>query len=184
MSDLFAQDSWRVLPNLTLNYGLRWDRIAPWTEKYNQISTFVAGAQSVVFPGAPAGILYPGDPGVPNTLAPVSNLNFAPRVGFAWSPQAESRQLPGKASGSAGNDEHSRKLSAISILRFQRSRSEFWPRTHLMAPHTPVPRRRCLRRHLSRRPMARITASRFPIQFAPLNSSRSNPGPEYRLEHL
>src|SRR5271156_2981285 len=58
---LFAQDSWHALPNLTLNYGLRWDRIAPWSEKYNQISTFVPGAQSVVFPSAPAGILYPGD---------------------------------------------------------------------------------------------------------------------------
>jgi outer membrane receptor protein involved in Fe transport len=69
----FAQDSWRLRPNLTLNYGLRWDRIAPWSEKYNQISTFVAGAQSQVFPGAPAGILYPGDPGVPNTLAPIGN---------------------------------------------------------------------------------------------------------------
>ena len=43
---LFAQDSWRARPNLTLNYGLRWDRIAPWTEKYNQISTFDSGAQS------------------------------------------------------------------------------------------------------------------------------------------
>ncbi len=59
---LFAQDSWHALPNLTVNYGLRWDRIAPWTEKYNQISTFVPGAQSQVFPGAPAGILYPTDP--------------------------------------------------------------------------------------------------------------------------
>src|SRR6202167_1685592 len=84
---LFAQDSWHALPSLTLNYGLRWDRIAPWSEKYNQISTFVPGAQSVVFPGAPAGILYPGDPGIPRTLAPVDELGFSPRLGIAWSPQ-------------------------------------------------------------------------------------------------
>jgi hypothetical protein len=98
---LFAQDSWHARPNLTLNYGLRWDRIAPWTEKYNQISTFVAGAQSEVFPGAPAGILYPGDPGVPRTLAPVDNLEFSPRVGVAWSPQAKGGALE-KALGSPG----------------------------------------------------------------------------------
>ena len=60
---LFAQDSWRLKHNLTLNYGLRWDRIEPWYEKYNQIATFVPGEQSVVFPDAPAGIVYPGDPG-------------------------------------------------------------------------------------------------------------------------
>jgi hypothetical protein len=84
----FAQDSWRIRPDLTLNDGLRWDRVAPWSEKYNQISTFVAGAQSEVFPGAPAGILYPGDPGVANTLASIGNLSLAPRVGLAWSPHA------------------------------------------------------------------------------------------------
>ncbi|MGA7315666.1 MAG: carboxypeptidase regulatory-like domain-containing protein, partial [Silvibacterium sp.] len=39
----YAQDSWHTNPNLTLNYGLRWDRIEPWYEKYNQISTFAAG---------------------------------------------------------------------------------------------------------------------------------------------
>jgi Carboxypeptidase regulatory-like domain/TonB dependent receptor len=99
---LFAQDSWHVLPNLTLNYGLRWDRIAPWSEKYNQISTFVAGKQSVVFPGAPPGILYPGDVGIPNTLAPIGNLGFAPRVGFAWSPQGEPGSWLGKLLGGGG----------------------------------------------------------------------------------
>src|ERR1700683_4608436 len=60
---LYAQDSWRIRPNLTLNYGLRWDRIEPWYEKYNQIATFEPGKQSIVFPSAPAGILYPTDPG-------------------------------------------------------------------------------------------------------------------------
>jgi hypothetical protein len=35
---VFAQDSWRAdLHSMTLNYGLRWDRIAPWSERYNQI---------------------------------------------------------------------------------------------------------------------------------------------------
>ncbi|MGB6544478.1 MAG: carboxypeptidase regulatory-like domain-containing protein [Candidatus Acidiferrales bacterium] len=83
---LYAQDSWRVTRSLTLNYGLRWDRIEPWYEKYNQIATFVPGQQSLVFPGAPAGILYPTDPGVPRTLAPPGNRDFGPRIGLAYSP--------------------------------------------------------------------------------------------------
>ncbi|MGD0732682.1 MAG: carboxypeptidase regulatory-like domain-containing protein [Terracidiphilus sp.] len=98
----FAQDSWHLRPGLTLNYGLRWDRVAPWSEKYNQIATFEAGAESEVFPGAPAGILYPGDPGVPNTLAPIGELNFAPRVGVAWSPQGSPGSWLEKALGSSG----------------------------------------------------------------------------------
>ncbi|HEY0796999.1 MAG TPA: carboxypeptidase-like regulatory domain-containing protein, partial [Acidisarcina sp.] len=85
---LFAQDSWHARSNLTVNYGLRWDLIAPWTEKYNQISAFVPGEQSVVFPEAPTGIVYPGDPGIPNTLAKTRKLSFSPRVGFVWSPHA------------------------------------------------------------------------------------------------
>jgi hypothetical protein len=34
--DLFAQDSFRIRPNLTINYGLRWDYVTPWAEKYHQ----------------------------------------------------------------------------------------------------------------------------------------------------
>jgi hypothetical protein len=99
---LYAQDSWRIRPNLTLNYGLRWDRIEPWYEKYNQIATFEPGNQSIVFPGAPAGILYPTDPGVSRTLAPAGNLDFAPRIGLAYSPDASGDGLLAKILGGPG----------------------------------------------------------------------------------
>jgi len=99
---LFAQDSWRLRQNLTLNYGLRWDRIEPWYEKYNQIATFEPGEQSIVFPGAPAGILYPTDPGVPRTLAPPGNRDFAPRIGLAYSPSVSGDGLLAKILGDAG----------------------------------------------------------------------------------
>ena len=99
---LFAQDSWRARSNLTLTYGLRWDRIEPWYEKNNEISSFVAGQTSQVFPGAPAGIVFPTDPGVPRTLAPPGNLDFAPRVGLAYSPNAGPDTFLGKLFGGPG----------------------------------------------------------------------------------
>jgi hypothetical protein len=82
---LFAQDSWRAKPNLTINYGLRYDVSSPFSEKYNQIQTIIPGEQSVVFPGSPTGWVFPGDPHVPSTLAPTRWNNFAPRLGLAYS---------------------------------------------------------------------------------------------------
>ena len=87
---LYGQDSWRVKSNLTFNYGLRYDVSAPWHEKYNEIQTLIPGEQSVVFPGSPKGWLFPGDPGVPSSLAPTRWNNFAPRLGLAYSPSADS----------------------------------------------------------------------------------------------
>ena len=99
---LYAQDGWRLHSNLMLNYGVRWDRITPWYERNNGISTFEAGKQSLVFPGAPAGILFPGDPGVRRTLAPPANLDFAPRIGVAYSPAGADGTLLGKILGGPG----------------------------------------------------------------------------------
>jgi Carboxypeptidase regulatory-like domain len=82
---LYAQDSWRVKSNLTFNYGIRYDVSAPWHEKYNEIQTLIPGEQSVVFPGSPVGWVFPGDPGVPSSLAPTRWNNFAPRLGLAYS---------------------------------------------------------------------------------------------------
>jgi len=98
---LYGQDSWRVKTNLTLNYGLRWDVLPPWREKYNQIQTLVLGQQSIVYPGAPQGLVFPGDPGIPDTLAPTKYTNFAPRVGLAYSPTFQSGLL-GKIFGGPG----------------------------------------------------------------------------------
>jgi len=96
---LYGQDSWRLSPNLTLNYGLRWDRIEPWYEKNNGLSTFAPGKSSVVFPGAPAGILFPTDPGIPRTLAPPGNPDLAPRFGVAFAPNAKGDTFLGRILG-------------------------------------------------------------------------------------
>jgi hypothetical protein len=171
---LFAQDSWHVRPSLTLNYGLRWDRIAPWTEKYNQISTFDPGAQSVVFPGAPAGILYPGDPGVPRTLAAIGNLGFSPRVGIAWSPQANAGSALGKVLGSPGATSIRASFgtfyTAIDALSISVLAANAPYGTTYTSPQEP----------LFATPFIAAAdgtnyGQPFPYTFAPLNSSRSNP---------
>ena len=87
----YAEDSWRVRHDFTLNYGVRWDMIQPWYEEHNQTSTMVAGVQSTVNPGAPLGYVFPGDyvPGygkIPRGIAKTQYHNFGPRIGFAWAP--------------------------------------------------------------------------------------------------
>lgn len=88
----FVQDSWKPVSRLTVNYGVRWDRIRPWSEKFNQLQTLVKGEQSRVFPGAPQGLVFPGDAGVPRSLAPARN-DVAPRFGIAWTPAFTERFL-------------------------------------------------------------------------------------------
>jgi hypothetical protein len=159
--------------NLTLNYGLRWDRIAPWSEKYNQISTFVPGAQSVVFPGAPTGILYPGDPGIPDTLAPVDTLDLSPRVGLAWTPHAANGFLerilgaPGSTSirTSFGDFYTAIDAAAISVLAANAPYG-----TTYTSPAPP----------LFATPFISAAdgtnyGQPFPYKFAPLNSSAKHP---------
>ncbi len=82
----YGQDSWRLKPNITLNYGLRWEVSMPWYDTQGKIETIVPGLQSTQFPTAPTGWVVPGDPGIPSTLAPTRYNNFGPRIGIAYSP--------------------------------------------------------------------------------------------------
>jgi hypothetical protein len=100
----YAQDTFKVKPSLTLNYGLRWEVSEPFYDTENKIMTIKPGVQSHVYPQAPLGLAYPGDDGLPRGMAPTEYNNWAPRVGLAYSPRSSSGPLgtifggPGKTS--------------------------------------------------------------------------------------
>ncbi|MEQ1884905.1 MAG: carboxypeptidase regulatory-like domain-containing protein, partial [Bryobacteraceae bacterium] len=83
---LFAQDEYRVTRRVTWNYGLRYEISTPFKEINNRLNAFAPGRQSVVRPDAPLGVLFPGDPGVPDTIAPTFRKGFMPRLGIAIDP--------------------------------------------------------------------------------------------------
>ena len=119
---LFAQDSWKIKPSLTLNYGLRWELNTPLADAGKKVQTFRPGQTSTVYPCqlsplsplynpgvndctntgvTPIGLVVPGDKGIPNGLSNTYYKSFAPRVGLAWSPAAKDGFL-GKLFGGAG----------------------------------------------------------------------------------
>jgi hypothetical protein len=169
----YAQDSWRVNNSTVVNYGVRYDHIAPWSEEHNEISTFSAGAQSVVFPGAPAGILYPGDPGVSRSLAPAGN-EFSPRFGISYTPHPSSNSGAERLFGEGGKTTF-RAGFGMYYTAFEATTLGVLAAN---APYgttytSPVP-------SLFQNPF--ITAStgqnlgqQFPVQLSPTGVSRSNP---------
>lgn len=88
----YAQDQWQVRPGLTITLGLGWEIQTPFDNLYAQgeaLGSFIPGEQSRIFPSAPVGVVYPGDPGVGSYgLSHIHYTNFGPRLGFAWSPGA------------------------------------------------------------------------------------------------
>ena len=172
---LYAQDRWRLRPNLTLNYGLRWDRIEPWYEKYNQLAVLEPGKQSVVFPTAPGGILFPTDPGVPRTLAPPGNKDFVPRLGLVYSPSASADSFLGKILGDPGQTSFRAGFgmfyTAIEALTIGVLSANAPYGTTYTSPTPP----------LFATPFVSASTGQgsqyFPVQLAPLNSSASHPDP-------
>ena len=84
--DPYVNDEYRVRPGLTLTLGVRWDPDLAPISVGGRGSAFVAGQQSVVFPAAPTGLVFPGDPGVNAALRPSSKRLFEPRIGVAYQP--------------------------------------------------------------------------------------------------
>jgi hypothetical protein len=107
----FAQDSWKIKPNLTLNYGLRWELDTPPTDIAGHVETYRPGESSTIYPCGiigsanywqtnygitnptcantgtePTGLVVPGDPGIPAGMTSTYYHAFAPRIGIAWSP--------------------------------------------------------------------------------------------------
>jgi hypothetical protein len=86
----YGQDSWKLRPNLTVNYGLRWDYIPNWRDR-KAAYTYVPGEQSVVYPTAPRGLVFAGDRDplggtIPLSVSRTPLKDFAPRIGIAYSP--------------------------------------------------------------------------------------------------
>ena len=90
--DFFAQDDWRILPSLSLNLGLRYEYVGPYTEAQDRIANLEVGPNfATAVPVVPTAAVLPTGSGTlltssnPALVNPDRN-NFAPRIGIAWKP--------------------------------------------------------------------------------------------------
>jgi outer membrane receptor protein involved in Fe transport len=87
----YVQDEFRLSPRLTVNAGLRYELPLPFEDVNGALNAFRPGQQSQRFPNAPAGLVYPGDPGVPDGTYATDKNNVAPRLGVVWDPSGTGR---------------------------------------------------------------------------------------------
>jgi hypothetical protein len=95
---IFAQDTWHILPHVTLSYGLRWEPNLFQQDKFGRGSTFnmasfEAGQHSTKFPNAPAGSFFYGDAGIPKSFTSNNLADFSPRAGLTLSPFTNGRTV-------------------------------------------------------------------------------------------
>jgi hypothetical protein len=87
----FAQDEWRVNKKLVLTIGMRYEYSTPKEDTHGFTFNVIPGLHSTVFPNAPNGLVFPGDKGAPRGVNFPDRNDWAPRVGFAWDPQGNSK---------------------------------------------------------------------------------------------
>jgi hypothetical protein len=94
MDNVYAQDDWKVIPNLTLNLGLRWEYGSPYSEQHNLLSNFDPVSQTVltITPSyAQTSAVTPVSAGgvYGKTLVNPDFADFGPRLGFAYAANAK-----------------------------------------------------------------------------------------------
>ncbi len=87
----YAQDEFRLNPRLTVTFGLRYEVNQPFADAQDHLAAFHPGQQSIKFPAAPVGLVYPGDPGVPRGTYYTDTNNFAPRLAAVLDPWGDGR---------------------------------------------------------------------------------------------
>ena len=87
----YVQDEWKVLKNLTLDLGMRYEYSSPKIDLQGRSFSLALGQQSQVFVNAPKGELFPGDPQAPRGSNFPDRNDWAPRFGFAWDPKGDGK---------------------------------------------------------------------------------------------
>src|SRR6266849_618840 len=80
----FAQDEWRLRKNFTVTLGVRYEYSSPKKDLQGRSFSVIPGLHSQRFVNAPAGMVFPGDPGAPTGSNFPDKNDWAPRLGFAW----------------------------------------------------------------------------------------------------
>ena len=119
---LYIQDSWKITPRLTMNYGLRWE---PYTAVYQSRahqdlhfdpSLFAQNVRSSYYQNAPAGLVFSGDPQYTcgNSFNCPKWDKFFPRLGLAWDPTGSGKMTIRAAYGMFGD-----RMSMLSLSQEQ-----------------------------------------------------------------
>ncbi len=87
---LYGEAAMQPLRTLRITLGLRAEDQPPAVDSLDRIGAFRAGVRSTRFPGAPVGLIFPGDPDgelgpLPRATVDGRGFNIGPRAGIAYS---------------------------------------------------------------------------------------------------